>query len=146
MSSKRSSAYPRARSRGADEPKRGSTGSLFEHVGIKPNTLGPWACRRVFPRPLPSSCLNSQPPRYISDLRPSDLSLTSRMRDLGFGCFENLRVDQGELVLDPWPTTVQTIKFGTEDHYLQLEPSAFELKKQLIAFFAFVRQTEKATI
>jgi hypothetical protein len=37
------------------------------------------------------------------------------MSALGFGRFEYLRIERGELVLDPWPTVVRDVKFGSQD-------------------------------
>ena len=35
--------------------------------------------------------------------------------ELGFGRFECLGIEHGTVVLDPWPPTVRSVKFGWED-------------------------------
>ncbi len=50
-----------------------------------------------------------------SDLLPSERAFVVAMQQLAFGRFEFLRINNGELVLDPWPTTVRGVKFGSED-------------------------------
>ena len=51
-----------------------------------------------------------------SDLRASERAFVAAMQRLGFGRFEFLRIDSGELVLDPWPTTVRGVKFAARTH------------------------------
>jgi len=53
-------------------------------------------------------------PRSTRDLSPTERQFVLAMRELGFGHFEFLRIERGELVLDPWPTTVRSVKFGKE--------------------------------
>jgi hypothetical protein len=68
------------------------------------------------------------------------------MHDLGFGRFESLRIERGQVVLDPWPTTIQDIKFGACANLP--EPSAHDLmlKHQLVAFFEYARSVESGVI
>ena len=37
------------------------------------------------------------------------------MHEIGFGRFESLRIERDELVLEPWPTAIRTLKFGMEE-------------------------------
>ena len=52
-------------------------------------------------------------PRSARDLSLSERRFLDAMNDLGFGRFEHLRIARGELVLDPWPIAVRTVKFGS---------------------------------
>ena len=69
------------------------------------------------------------------------------MSRMGFGRFKYLRIDGGELVLDPWPTSVRDVKFGSVDPGAAKEPSAdFELKAQVAELFAYVRSVDAGEI
>src|SRR5690348_18195102 len=71
-------------------------------------------------------------PATTRDLRPSERRFVSAMHQLGFGRFESLEIKGGELVLDPWPTVVRVIKFGTPAPSPQATgKEEFELKKQV---------------
>jgi hypothetical protein len=76
------------------------------------------------------------------DLSPSERRFLDAMTEVGFGRIEALRIEQGELVLDPWPTTIRSVKFGSADVPLNSPISEhFELKKQVAEFFEYVRAT-----
>jgi hypothetical protein len=45
------------------------------------------------------------------ELLPSERRFLAAMQALGCGRFEFLQVRHGELVLDPWPTTVRYVEF-----------------------------------
>jgi hypothetical protein len=69
------------------------------------------------------------------------------MQQLGYGRFESLRILRGELVLDPWPTTVQTVKFGdATPNRPDNRSGEFELKQQTAQFFEFVRSIDAGEI
>jgi hypothetical protein len=69
------------------------------------------------------------------------------MQELGHGRFESLRIRQGELVLDPWPTTIRSVKFGkATPNRPPSESVDFELKNQAAEFFAYVRTIETGVI
>ena len=70
------------------------------------------------------------------------------MQQLGFGRFESLRIHRGELVLDPWPTTVRSVKFGggTTPNRPVDGSDEFELKTQIAELFAHVRGVEAGVI
>ena len=69
------------------------------------------------------------------------------MQKLGHCRFESLQVRQGELVLDPWPTTIRSVKFGSSTPKRpSSESDEFELKNQAAEFFAYVRAIEAGVI
>ena len=69
------------------------------------------------------------------------------MQQLGYGSFESLRIHKGELVLDPWPTTVRSVKFGNATtNQPDAESGKFELKKQVAELFAHVRAIKNGEI
>ena len=62
------------------------------------------------------------------------------MSRLGFGRFEYLRIDGGELVLHPSPRVVRDVKFGSVDPGAAKEtPADFGLKTQVAELFAYIR-------
>ena len=88
------------------------------------------------------SCILSK-----SELRSSERDFVAAMQRLGFGRFEFLRIYKGELALDPWPTTVRGVKFGSEDPATsRTPPDEFPLKRQVIEFFAYVREVDAGEI
>jgi|SRR5580698_8812501 hypothetical protein len=69
------------------------------------------------------------------------------MHELGFGRFEFVRIERGELVLEPWPMTVRAVKFGTEDTAKQEGlKEEFEFERQVADFFEHVRTVESGEI
>jgi hypothetical protein len=81
------------------------------------------------------------------DLLPSERTFVVAMQQLGFGRFEDLRIDNGEMVLDPWPTTVRGVKFGSEDPgTIRTPPDEFQLKRQVIELFEYVREVDAGEI
>ena len=69
------------------------------------------------------------------------------MRQIAFGRLESLRIENGELVLNPWPKTIRDVKFGTEDRSAPLTvPAEFELKRQVIELFEYVRAVDGGEI
>jgi len=89
----------------------------------------------------------NQTPKSTHDLNESERRFLGAMRELGHGRFESLQVLQGELVLDPWPTTIRSVKFGNPTPNRPVLGSAdFELKDQAAEFFAYVRSIEVGII
>ena len=87
------------------------------------------------------------PPVTTKDLLPSEAAFVPAMQRLGFGRYEFLRIENGELVLDPWPTTVRGVKFGSEDTATsKTPPDECQLKRQVIEFFEYVRSIEAGEI
>ena len=69
------------------------------------------------------------------------------MTELGYGRVESLRIERGELILDPWPTTVRRVKFSAANLARPSERSAaHDLKKQVAEFFEYVRSVETGEI
>jgi hypothetical protein len=86
-------------------------------------------------------------PSSTHDLSAPERRFVRAMRELGFGRFESLRIERGELVLDPWPTTVRSVKFGTEDLVKPNGlPTEFEFKRQVADFFEHVRALDSGEI
>ncbi len=86
-------------------------------------------------------------PTSTRDLRPSERAFVAAMSDLGFGRFEYLRVERGELVLDPWPTVIRDVKFGSQDPgCAKIPPAEFELKPQVAELFKYVRAVHAGEI
>ena len=82
----------------------------------------------------------------ISDLSPSEREFVLAMQKLGFGQFEGVRVVAGELALDPWPSMVQSVKFGAEDYDAAIPSSDFPLKRQVMQFIERVRSIQSGEI
>ena len=86
-------------------------------------------------------------PSSTKDLLPSERSMLGAMRKLGFGRFEYLPIERGEIVLNPWPTVIRDIKFGPTDPGLAKKPAGeFELKPQAAEFFEYVRDVDAGEI
>ncbi len=82
-----------------------------------------------------------------SELRSSERAFIEAVQRLGFGRFEFLRIHKGELVLDPWPTTVRGVKFGSDDHTTsRTPPDEFQLKRQVIELVEYVRAVDAGEI
>jgi hypothetical protein len=50
-------------------------------------------------------------PTSTTDLCQSELRFLRAMHQLGYGRFEQVRVQSGELILDPWPKSTRVVKF-----------------------------------
>ena len=86
-------------------------------------------------------------PASTRDLRPSERQLVNAMTLLGFGRFEYLRIERGEIVLDPWPTAVRDVKFGSADPgSAKFPPADFALKAQVAQLFEYVRAVDSGEI
>lgn len=86
-------------------------------------------------------------PTSTHDLSLNERRFLAAMEELPFGRFESVQIENGELVLDPWPTTVRGVKFGTESTATnRTSLGDFELKRQVVEFFAYVRSVDKGEI
>jgi hypothetical protein len=86
-------------------------------------------------------------PKTTRDLALIERCFLGAMRDLDFGRFEHLRIAHGKLVLDPWPTSVRIVRFGSADAAVHKPlPEEFELKGPVIKFFEFVRTVDAGEI
>jgi hypothetical protein len=91
--------------------------------------------------------VSKQLPKSTCDLLPLELRFVGAMQELGHGRFECLRILRGELVLDPWPTTIRSVKFGSPNPNRPLQrPADFELKDPAAEFFAYVRTIDVGVI
>jgi hypothetical protein len=79
-----------------------------------------------------------------SSLRPSELRFVAAMEELWFGRLEFVRIERGELVLDPWPTAVKAVKFGSEGGVAPR--TEFALKRQVAELFEYVRAVDAGEI
>jgi hypothetical protein len=86
-------------------------------------------------------------PKSIRDLRPSERQFVDAMRRLGHGRFESVRIQRGELVLEPPPTAVRSVKFGKPTPNRPEHPSnAFDLKQEVAQLFEAVRGVDDGEI
>ena len=92
-------------------------------------------------------------PVSTRDLLSSERAFVAAMSGLHFGRFEYLRIEHGEIVLDPWPTAVRDVKFGSHDPNMGLPFMLTRLALNipgiaLIAYFTnkTLSQSEKAKI
>jgi hypothetical protein len=85
-------------------------------------------------------------PLTKSELRPTERRFLEAMQQVGHGRFECLRIVRGELVLDPWPATIRSVKFGNVNANRPSTPSDFELKISLVELFEHVRAIEAGVI
>ena len=82
-----------------------------------------------------------------SDLFATEQSFVVAMQQLQFGRYELIRIERGELVLDPWPTTVRGVKFASEDATTsRTAPDEFQLKRQVIELLEYVREVDAGEI
>jgi len=94
-----------------------------------------------------SKTVNRQSPKLTGELLPTERRFLRAMQALGHGRFEAVRIRHGELVLDPWPTTIRSVKFGNPTPNRPLPEFAdFELKDRVAEFFAYVRTIEAGVI
>jgi hypothetical protein len=81
------------------------------------------------------------------NLRPSERRFVNAMWKLGYGRFESLRIQGGELVLDPWPTTIRSVKFGNPaPNQPDDRAGQFELKEKTAQLIEFVRSIKAGEI
>lgn len=86
-------------------------------------------------------------PTSTRDLLPSERCFLAAMHQLGFGRFEFVQIRSGEVVLDPWPTTIRDLKFGCADSAPPAPKSdAFALKQQVAELFEYIRSVEAGEI
>jgi hypothetical protein len=85
-------------------------------------------------------------PASNHDLLPSERRFIVALNQLGFGRLEFVRIQRGELVLDPAPTVVQVLKFGATESQPPSGSADFELKKPLAKFFEYIRGVDDGAI
>lgn len=86
-------------------------------------------------------------PTTTQDLLPSERVFLDTMHHLGYGRFEDLQIERGELVLDPWPRTIRQVRFGALDPGRDKELCAeFRLKPQVAELFEYIRAVDAGEI
>jgi hypothetical protein len=81
------------------------------------------------------------------DLLATERRMIAAMRILGFGRFEYIRIERGEIVLNPWPASVRDVKFGSQDPGAAKIPAPeFDLKPQVAELFEYVRAVDAGEI
>jgi hypothetical protein len=81
------------------------------------------------------------------DLLPSERRFLSAMGELGFGQIESIPIVAGELSLDPWPVAVRDVKLDGLESAAHHQPSSeHDLKRQVVEFYAYVRNVEAGEI
>jgi hypothetical protein len=78
-------------------------------------------------------------PTSTENLLASERRFLEAMRRMRFGRFECLQIRNGELVLDPWPTTIRDMKFGSQGGQQATTADEFALKQQAVELFEYVR-------
>jgi len=80
----------------------------------------------------------------FADLTPSEQRCLAAMQSLGYGRFQAVRVESGEICLEPWPTCQKDIKLGAP----QGEPrgDSLHLKREVIEFFEHIRSIGRGEI
>src|SRR5260370_36520215 len=85
-------------------------------------------------------------PASNRDLLPSERRFIVALNRLGFGRLEFGRIQRGELVLDPAPTVVQVLKFGSAEWQPPSRSADFELKEPLAKLFEYIRGVDDGAI
>ena len=85
-------------------------------------------------------------PVSTHDLLPSERAFVVAMQQVGFGRFELLRIEHGELVLHPWPTTVRGVKFCAKTTQPETSAEDFLVKQQVVELFEYVRSVDLGEI
>jgi len=86
-------------------------------------------------------------PESTRDLRPSERRFLAAMQQLGHGRFESVQIRKGELMLDPWPVAVRSVKFGAATRNRPAELSGdFDLKQEVAQLFDFIRGVDAGAI
>src|SRR4051794_27591083 len=76
------------------------------------------------------------------DLNLSERHFVTLLQGLGFGRFEFLRIEHGQLILDPPPTTVREVKFCAKPNQPETAAADFSLKQQVVELFEFIRSVD----
>jgi hypothetical protein len=85
-------------------------------------------------------------PPSTGDLRDSERRFVAALQLLGYGRLEGLLIRYGELVLDPWPTTIRDVKFGSRANQPEPKGDDFLLKQQVVEFFEHIRSVDSGVI
>ena len=86
-------------------------------------------------------------PTTTHDLLPSERAFLDETRRLEHGRYESLKIHNGELVLDPWPTAIRDLKFGAQYPGCEKELSSeFRLSQQQVQLFEYIRNMDAGEI
>lgn len=84
----------------------------------------------------------NRPATHMStNLVPAEKLLFGAIRELAFGRLEKIAIRQGLPVLDPWPLTIRTVRFGSDPAWPGDEPPCkeFQLTRPFVEMFAATR-------
>ena len=90
--------------------------------------------------------MNRKIPISTQDLLASERRFLDAVRHLRFGRFEFLQIREGELGLDPWPTTVRDVKFAAQENQPHTATTEFALKEQVVELFEYIRSVDAGEI
>lgn len=91
--------------------------------------------------------VSPQFPISTCDLRRSERMFMVEMQRLGYGRFESVRIESGELLMEPAPTVIRSIKFGSSTINRPKEVDGeFQLKAETAQLFQFVRGVDAGEI
>jgi len=91
--------------------------------------------------------MSAYKPLTTHDLHSSERRFLAAMQELGYGRFEMLEIRNGELVLDPWPTMIRSIRFGNSTPNRPMETLCeFTLKNEQAEFLGLVRSVSSGVI
>src|SRR3972149_2010547 len=90
--------------------------------------------------------MNVKIPTSTQELLISERRFLVAMRHLRFGRFEFLQIRSGEVVLDPWPTTVRDVKFASQENVPHTAAEEFALKDQVVDLFEYIRGVDAGEI
>lgn len=86
-------------------------------------------------------------PLSTSKLLPSEQRLVEAMRQLRFGRFERLRIENGQAIIHPPPLTVRSVRFGCDSAGLdQAGVSDFPLKQEVVELLEYIRSVRSGEI
>ena len=85
-------------------------------------------------------------PVSTQDLTASEHRFVDFIHKLDFGRIESLRIERGQLILDPWPATAKEVKFCSRADRSYGDVKDFSLKQQLVELVEYVRNTERGEI
>jgi hypothetical protein len=85
-------------------------------------------------------------PKHFDDLFPVESLFLADWEDKRFVRYEGVRYEGGRLVLNPWPKTIKSVKFGSRDQGVRRQQGDFELKQEVAEFFEFVRTAGEGEI
>jgi hypothetical protein len=84
---------------------------------------------------------------FMHDLTALERRFVVGMTELGFGSYECVQIVNGNVLLDPWPTTVRGVKFGADTTVIaETLPDDFQLKRQVVEFIEYVRAVDRGEI